>query len=189
MPTQLTDLEVDRVDAVDRPATRRKFLIVKAEDNGKPAEGKPEDPPASDQVDVAKAAAEGAALLTKAAAAMTALAKSEGLNLGADAIAPLNELIDAIGDQAITKFEAPKPPEADVAKSEAITKSDLAALPASIAAAVVEGIRKAAEADDNEPESIERSAPASAQPAVTPVAKSATRKMGDGLFSNIVYGR
>src|SRR5687768_1999918 len=80
-PTQLTDLDVDRVDAVDHPATRRKFLIVKAEG----------DPPAGDPV------AEAKRLLAAAAKAVGAIHKSSATHEDQGLVDALNELAIATG--------------------------------------------------------------------------------------------
>ncbi len=183
MATQLTDLEVDRVDAVDRPATRRKFLILKAEGD-----------------DTAAAAGEAKALLTAATKAMSTLRKAEGIALPGDVVDAMNELIDAVGDATITKFEkaADKPAEppatpATKADAPAVPAIDADALATKIAKGIVEGLRTAAleDAGAEGVGPIARTAPASAQPSgQEAVQKSAgPRKMGDGLFSNIVYGR
>ena len=222
MATQLTDLEVDRVDAVERPATRRKFLILKDE--------------AGDQK---AAAGEAQKLLTAATKAMTTLRKADGVALPADAVTALNEFVDALGDEKIEKFAAAaastkqaRKQVTDIATAKSLLTRAQAALPATgaipeefaealdelqealgttaasksapfdedslaskIAKSIVEGLREAAKAESGEDEDdatgkIERTAPASTQPAgQTAVTKSGPRKMGDGLFSNIVLGR
>lgn len=191
MATQLTDLEVDRVDAVDRPATRRKFLILKDETGAAgAASGTTEGGTASTAAagDPATAAAEAKDLIAKATGALTELRKADALVLPAAAITALNELIDAVGDAAITKFEAPAAP-AETAKSEAAPAApDFDQLAEKIAKGVVDGIRKAADADYAAAGNGGSSAPpASTQATGVPVAKSAP-KLGDGLFSNIVNG-
>lgn len=188
MPTELTDLEVDRVDAVDRPATRRKFLIVKDEAGAAGAATG-----ATGEADPAAAAGEAKVLLAKATGALSALRKAEGLTLPGDVVSAMNELIDAVGDATIAKFEAPKAetkPEdkpAETAKAEA-KPFDEDRLAEKIAKGIVEGIRKAAD-EEYAAESGSAGA-ASAQPAgQSAVTKAAPRKMGEGLFSNVIMGR
>lgn len=225
-PTELTDLEVDRVDAVDRPATRRKFLIVKAEGD---AEGKP----AGDPV------AEAKRLIAAAAAAVGKIHKSAATHTDQGLVDALNELAIASGaSERFTKAEAAPaaadatpapaaavapaapapaapadpptaaaapaapaaPAPAEVAKADG--PIDIAALAAAVGTAVVKALKedidkaedKPGEADPPgsffAPGTFAVEPPASAQPVETvPVAKRGPAKVGDGVFTDVFFGR
>lgn len=185
MTAQLTDLDVDRVDAVDRPATRRKFLITKAEGDGGAAGGGTEDP-----------IAQAKRLLAAAAKAvgMIHAAKAEQPDDMADV---LNELAEASGaEQRFTKAAPPAdPPKDPTAKADAPAPFDPATFATELAKAIGpvigESVVKALKADleKDEPAATrgtpETVVPASKQDA-EPVAKRAPRSVD---FSNIVFGR
>jgi hypothetical protein len=196
----LTDLAVERVDAVDRPATRRRFLIVKAEGD-----------------DPAAAAAEGKALLAAAVKAVGAIRKAETVaTLDEAGIAAINELVTALGDEggeALAKAVAVTPPVTPPATPDPATVPAVAvpavapfdtkafatefatAIAEPLAKSIVAGIRKAAE-DEGDPEAIGMgdplpaiAPPASAQPAAGPASTPVAKANGAGLFENVIFGR
>lgn len=194
-PTELTDLEVDRVDAVDRPATRRKFLIVKAEGDAAP------DP-----------VAEAKRLLSAAATAVGKIHASKADYEDVTLVDALNELAQAAGASERFAKSAAAPATAAAAPAAAATTppADAAAAPAApvvpavapaldmaaFAAAVGESVVKALKADIAKDEddvgtadTIPVTAPASAQPEPVAVSKGAKRDLGDGIFTNIIFGR
>lgn len=89
---KLTDLELERVDGVSEPATRQRFLILKAEEPDELRHNVQE-------------------LLAKVEAALRALAKAEDLYLPLEAVEALNEVAKAL-DLGIT-FKAKKKPKDD----------------------------------------------------------------------------
>lgn len=218
-PTELTALDVDRVDAVDRPATRRKFLIVKDEggDGGKPA-GDP--------------VAEAKRLLSAASAALSKVHAHKAEYDDQGIVDALNELAIASGaEQRFNKSAAPVvadpapavavpavPPAATGAPvAPVVTPAPAVAAPQPVAAsapaaaidmtalasAVGEAVVKALKADiDKDADAVGTAddvpftlapdpAPPSAQPAPTAaaIAKAGPRKMGDGMFTNVVFGQ
>jgi hypothetical protein len=193
----LTDLDVDRVDAVDRPATGRKFLIRKAEGDGAPSDG--------------EGLSEAKRLLSAAVKALGAVRKTEtAATLDEEQITALNELRDVLGDEGgepFAKSEA-KPPETPAAPTvtsgegapAAATaapaqpfdmKAFAEALAEPIAKAVSAGIAKAVEEDGPEDEDADSTVPPSAQPAgQTAITKrSATPKFGEGMFASVIHQR
>ncbi len=182
MTAQLTDLDVDRVDAVDRPATRRKFLITKAEG----------DPPAGDPVADAKR------LLAAAAKAIGMIHKSASEH-PAEMADALNELAEASGaTERFTKAAPVEPPKEPAAKAETPALDPdvfAAALAKAIGPVIGESVVKALKADLEKDESGDSAAttrgnPEPAIPASKqdpePVAKRAPRGVD---FSNLVFGR
>jgi hypothetical protein len=190
----LTDLEVERVDGVDRPATKRRFLITKAEGDGAAGAGGEGD-----------GLAAAKKLLAAAARALGGVHASKS-EYDADTADALNELAEAAGLPAETRFTKATPvaPPAG-APAPAI---DVVALAKAIGTSVGEEVRKAlaeevAKATEDpdavgEGEPIVTGAaaatttppPPSAQPAgQTPIDKTAIRKNGEGLFGNVVFGK
>jgi hypothetical protein len=172
---KLEKLEVERVDGVDEPATRQKFLIIKAEE------------PEELRHNVEQ-------LLEKVEAALNALVKSEDLALSEEAAAALNEVARMLdldftfkakkpkkegeGEEYGYGYPAPKKP-AKKAEDE-IAKS--------IAAVLDEKLAPLAEIMKALQQSQQQTKPESRQAkAQDDIAKS-TRKLGEGLFTNIVFG-
>ena len=118
---KLDDIDVDRVDGVDEPATQRKFLLMKSEE---PDELKQNL----------------SAIIERAEAAISALAKAaDELSLTEEAAAALNALADAIGASAIFAAKKPKEeeygyPEPDEEKYGKPSKKDVWSELAAIAA-------------------------------------------------------
>jgi len=181
MPAKLTDLDVDRVDAVDRPATRRKFLILKDETGGTPAS---EDP-----------IAQAKRLLAAAAKAvgMIHASKAEHPAEMADA---LNELAEASGaEQRFTKAvekPADEPAKTPETKAETPAPFDAAAFAAAIGPAIGDAVVKALKADLEKDESgaVTRGTPETVVPASKQDTEPVTKRAPRGVdFSNIVFGR
>lgn len=96
MPTELEELEVDRVDAVDSPATGAKFLILKAEE---PDELR-----------------QNAQQLAEAAnAVLSSLSQDKAVSYSPDAVSKLNALAKMLDVE--TEF-TPKKPEKNDADSD-----------------------------------------------------------------------
>lgn len=190
-PTELTDLEVDRVDAVDRPATRRKFLITKAEEAPAAA------PSASD------AASEAMRLLRAATAAIGKIHASKAEYEDQGTVDVLNELAVASGAEVrFAKSAAPVEPAAPAAPAApevpapaaapaapvALTAADIPAMAEAMGQAVVKALKADIEKEVGDADATPHIAPASAQPAAdpTPVAKRGPVAMGDGVFASIL---
>lgn len=201
-PTELTDLDVDRVDAVDRPATRRKFLIVKDESGDKPA-GDP--------------VAEAKRLLSAASAALSKVHAHKAEYDDQGIVDALNELAIASGHEgrfaksvaAASTSAAPEAPAVPPAAVPAVPATaaaaappvaapapaaiDMEALATAVGTAVVKALKADIAKDDAEVGTADAAGSflaTSSQPAEpVAVAKAGPRKMGDGLFSNVVFGR
>lgn len=172
---ELKDVDVERVDAVDRPATRRKWLILKSEE---------EDEEMVNLDELQKAA------LT----AIEALAKDagdEGLEISEAAVEALNTLAKLLG--ADTQFKAKAKPDKgdkggadeygeDYPEPKKPAKKDDAVLKA-----LEEHGKLLAEIRDAL-KPVAKSAPPSKQPEGDEVKKSAPRKWGEGLFVDVVFG-
>lgn len=198
-PTELTDLDVDRVDAVDAPATRRKFLIRKAADD----DAQKGDP-----------ATEAMRLLRAAQAAVGKLHKSAATHADQGFVDAMNELAVAAGvterfAKAADPDPAPEPPAEPTAKAaaapapaaaaatetpvaKALTADDIPGMAAAFGEAVVKAMRKDIEEDEVAMDAAAglgaaATPPPSAQPAgsTSPVAKSARPAMGSGLFASV----
>jgi len=175
---ELKDVDVERVDAVDRPATRRKWLILKSEE---------EDEEMVNLDELQKAAL----------AAIEALAKdagNEGLEISEAAVEALNTLAKLLG--ANTQFKAKAKPDKDkegesdqgygygegYPEPKKPAKKDDAVLKA-----LEEHGKLLAEIRDAL-KPVAKSALASKQPEGDEVKKSAPRKWGEGLFVDVVFG-
>lgn len=192
----LTDLEVERVDAVDRPATRRKFLITKAEGDAPPAP--------------AAAAADATKLLNAASGAIDAIRKAEGLVLPDGAVDALNALVTALdpvegipfaksaaapvvpavaaapaGVPAAPAVAPVAPVAAPAAVPAAIAAFDEDAFATKIATAIVKAVDAASPAPEREP-SIP--IPPSSQPPATAGVPVAKRAVGSGMFESVIFG-
>lgn len=164
--SKLVDLEVERVDGVDEPATKQKFLILKAEEPDELRQNVKE-------------------LLGKVEAALNALAKAEGLALTEEAASALNEVAKALGLELEFKamhgheeeygYPAPERPQR-VRRSEDIDVQELAKSVAAI-------LMKEFTSQKTEEK------PQSRQPQGQDIVKSTGRKLGEGLFTDIVFGR
>lgn len=184
---ELQDLEVDRVDGVDEPATGRRFILMKN------AEGKVDTVIKAEEFEQLKS--DAGKLITTAKSALAALAKGDGLALSDAQAGALNELAKLL--EAGHEFKAATAKAADGAGAGdgKGTPDPNAALAAAVGTAVAEGIaksfgdrleklEKAVEARPPKPV-----APASGQPAGEPITKGAPKKLGEGVFSNIVFGQ
>jgi hypothetical protein len=183
---ELQDLEVDRVDGVDEPATGRRFILMKN------AEGKVDTVIKAEEFEQLKS--DAGKLITTAKSALAALAKGDGLALSDAQAGALNELAKLL--EAGHEFKAATAKAAD---GTASAGAPAAGSPEAIAAAVgtavadaieknlgsrLEKVEKALEARPPKPV-----APASGQPAGEPITKGAPKKLGEGVFSNIVFGQ
>lgn len=168
---ELKEIDVERIDGVDEPATRKRFLILKSED-----------------ADELRAAAED--LVNKVAAALKLLADAD-IVLDEPTAKALDEVAEAVGLEPVfvaTKVKpygygyapAPKEAEEEVEKSEVAEESD--DLPSKIAKleekidALVEALRPAS------------SVVKSRQPAVQDT-DTKPKRLGEGLFADIILGR
>lgn len=198
MPHQLSDLDVERVDAVDQPATRRRFLIRKSE--GADAAAAATTP----AVEAAEALAAATALVKAATDAVTTIEKSADFgDFPEDVAVALDALAKAVGVNPFADGRKKKPVEEDKAAKAADPEATPATLTAdAIAAAVGVEVAKSmapvaaglaaflAKLDDVESiETTRGDAPASGQPAGQAVAKrGGERKFGEGMFANILHG-
>lgn len=174
---KLTDIELERVDGVDEPATHQKFLILKAEEPDELRQNVKE-------------------LLDKVEAALRTLAKAEDLMLPEEAARALNEVAKALDldltfkaknkdeDEENYGYPAPKKP----AKKDSI---DVDALAGALASAISQELAPlmdlAKSVAKGEPNN--NTKPMSRQPqAQDPIGKAAPRKLGEGLFTDIVFG-
>ncbi len=166
---KLSDLDLNRVDGVDAPATRRKFLILKSEEE-----------------DEEKVNLES--VLDKLEEALTALAKME---LPDDIVDRLESVAKALeldlefkrapkpkGDEGEEEEEgygypSPKAPKKKV-------ELDVDALAQQIASAVASAVTESLRGE------IAKSVKALSR---QPVAQDSTRKLGEGLFTDIIFGR
>lgn len=175
---KLTDIELERVDGVDEPATRQKFLILKAEEPDELRENVKE-------------------LLDRVEAALHALAKAEDLMLPEEAAQALNDVAKAL-DLGLS-FKAKKPSKGEEeygypepkkpAKKDGL---DIDALAGAIASAIRQEfapLMDLAKSVNTKSEAKSDAKPASRQPMGQDVInKAAPRKLGEGLFTDIVFG-
>lgn len=174
---RLEEIELERVDGVDEPATRQRFLLLKAEE--------PEE---------LRQNVEG--LLRQVEAALQELAKIEDLPLTAAAAQALNGVAKAL-DLGVT-FKArdrdhmgyPEygypPPRRQRKEAEAGLEAE------ALAKAVADAVREAL-APVVEVWKAAAAPPAPAPPSrqadgQDPVAKSEPRRLGEGLFTNVIFG-
>lgn len=193
--TELQGLEVDRVDAVDKPATKRKFLILKAEDGKDPV--KKEAPtqvpePAGDKPPIYESMAK--ALLDT----------FNGVELEsqpqADALMNLAKGMSYPAAFSVTvktaKKEGPMPTADDGKKKPGDTSSEL---PGMMKTAVMEGVEPLAKAitalsDQIAKSEVKKSAdPDKKAPASTQGKddngdkKPVVKKAGEGLFTSVIF--
>ena len=176
--SKLTDIDIERVDGVDEPATHQKFLILKAEEPEELRQNVKE-------------------LLGKVEAALKALAKNEGLMLSKEAAESLNAVAKAL-DLGLT-FKAYKPgkeeeedygyPEPDKDGKKPAKKDEGAVvypdvLAKAIAAALSEQLAPLMELS----KASGQVKPASRQAQAQDTLAKSTRKLGEGLFTDIVFG-
>lgn len=192
--SELTDLDVDRLDAVDRPATGRKFCIMKAEN---PPAPEPE-PVAKDSTAptplvhpvgekppiwgaMAKAvidAFDGAEVSAAQAEALSELAKGHGLSI----------TLKALSAEQKEKAKAGENPFAARKDAVDVTSPGVEAL----AKGQAELIAKMGEVVEalNASRIAKAAPPASTQGRdPEPVAKAGRPKMGEGLFADVVFGK
>jgi len=191
-PGELTEIEVARLDAVDKPATRRRWLIMKSETGAGTM-----DPKALEQSALAlmenltkDAGAEGLAMSESSLAALNNLAKSLGLTkaFGAKAPAPPPPVaaptVDPDKDplaERMAKFESGL---AAVTKSvgELVTKMATPAAPAAPAAPTtpvaksVDGVPAANPPPSTQVRGQDPQKPAGGQP-----------EFGKGMFTNVIF--
>jgi hypothetical protein len=165
---KLTDIDVERVDGVDEPATRRKFLIIKSEEPDEMSQNVRE-------------------LLGKIENALRLLAKAEELNLSDEAAEALNEVAKTVGLEDVTfkakakskdeeeEEEYGYPPPAKQKKEAALDVEELAA---AVAKAVVQSLQA---------EVAKSAKPASRQP--VSYTSGVKKQLGEGLFTDIIFGR
>lgn len=176
---ELTDVDVDRVDAVDRPATRRKWLLLKSE-----------------EADEEMVNAEELAKAVESALEVLAKEEGDGLPLSEGAVGALNTLAKMIGFDATFKAAKKKKPDEEPAyaygypapEKEPAKKDE--GDEESFAKAVLDELRGLRET--LEKQAVQKSAdrPASKQPdGEEKIAKSAPRKWGEGLFADVIFGQ
>lgn len=199
---ELQDIEVQRLDAVDSPASRRRWLILKSDT----PEVEKMDPQALEKAALAlceslkaDAADNGLAMSEASLAALNGVAKTLGLSdqfSGKPAdegatdeqqkaekeAAEKAAQEQAAKDEGGTDAGASEGATAAAATSEPATKGEVAAIAKSLTA-LSEKIDKVAVAKS------ETTAPPSKQErGQEVVTKSAPKEMGKGLFTNVVFG-
>lgn len=179
---EIKDADIERVDAVDKPATGRKWLILKSEE---------EDEEMVNLEELQKVAMSVIEAVQKEA--------SEGeVGLGQEAVEALNTLAKLLNAGVQFKAKAKKPkeeygygygypePDEDEKKKPKKKAEDenplLKALEAQMQ--VLNEIK-----DSLQKSQVAKSAPASKQPEdPARVEKSAARKWGEGLFADVLFG-
>lgn len=176
---RLEEIDLERVDGVDEPATRQRFLLLKAEE--------PEE---------LRQNVEG--LLRQVEAALQELAKIEDLPLTESAAQALNGVAKAL-DLGVTfkarhKDEEYGHPEYGYPPPRRQRKEAEAPMPAAdvLAKAIADAVREAL-APAVEVWKAAAAPPAPAPPSrqadgQDPVAKSQPKRLGDGLFANVIFG-
>jgi len=177
---EIKDADIEQVDAVDRPATGRKWLILKSEE---------EDEEMVNLEELQKAAMSVIEAVKKEA--------SEGeVELGEEAVEALNTLAKLLNADVQFKAKAKKKPEEEYGygypepeddKKKPKKKAEdedqlLKALEAQMQ--VLNEIK-----DALQKQQVAKSAPASKQPEdPARVEKSTARKWGEGLFADVIFG-
>lgn len=176
---KLTDLRVQRVDAVDRPATGRRFLLTKAADGMGVGDG---------------AGAPDAADTALAAAVQACIAAFQGAQLTSDQAQALDGLMAAVQADNQADVQAMKSEDAQPAVA------DTAALAAAVGAEVAKALAPITEQFASLQKSL---TPTTGQllqkgwqPAVAVTsrqpkeadAKPVAKSMGEGLFTDVVFG-
>ena len=191
---QLKDVEVERVDAVDAPATRRKWLLLKSEEEDEEVVNADE-------------------LSRIVRSLLDALAKEEegSLPLSDDAIAALNALANAVGaevtftcrrkqmdevhpvhdtkhgkDQEEYGYGYP-PPDGRRRKSESEpAESASGGQLAEVLEAILTELREQRSMLENR--AVAKSVGASKQPVGDPRPGTISRRWGEGLFADVLFG-
>lgn len=179
----LEDLDVDRVDGVDNPATGRPFIFMK--------DGESDD---------IRVQAEN--LAEVAGKALLALQGTEGIKLAKDAADALNELAQLVGIEA--EF-APTEEAADETPAEDEPAAETPATPDPAQSELVAAVKAQGANIDRLASAIEKMVSAGTKvpvkPAVKPVSKQAAgqdppadtktpvkKELGKGMFTDVVFG-
>lgn len=197
---ELTDLEVDRLDVVDRPATGLKFCIMKAEDGGAAAAVAPVATPEP----VAKAGTAPTPLVhpvgetppiwgSMAKALVDAFDGAEVTPAQADALAGLAKAANlSITLKALTPEQKEK---AKAGENPFAARKDAADLPSPAVEALAKGQAELVSKMGDLVEALNQSriakaaTPPSTQGREVAVEKAAPRKMGEGLFVDKIFGK
>lgn len=202
----LEGVEVERVDAVSRPATGRRWLLLKAEDIGKEERMEElKEVGAGALAHLAEQLARAEYQATaEALAALRTLAQALGMDPSVlDGIQPVEPVAEAVAAEEPVPVEASAEERADEAPSQQPEESEkevategygypLPALSGAILdelkairellATLVEHMAKS--------ERVEKAAPPpSRQPAAVEPVRPRTPRLGEGLFVDVVYGR
>ena len=182
---ELVDLDVERVDVVAKPATRKRFMLFKDEDGRVPAaapgpapapaavDPPAGDPPAGDPEPVVRA---GGAAVEKFMAFIQSL---DGVALSADQEAMIADILAALDTEAAAKSADPDLETAAEIIAEKVAKAlSAAGVPAAIVKAQPTRSARIMASRQGRP------APAGREP-VARAAAPGSRKMGEGLFSGV----
>jgi len=173
---ELKDIDVDRIDGVEDPATKKRFLILKAE-----------------EPDELRANVE--ALLKKVQHALGLLAKSADLQIDEECAKALDELAEELGIEPVFAAKAKKKPEEEYGYGYGYPPEKKK--PAKKAEDDEVIISKLAELLDRKFEELTQALkpaepPAGIAKSRQPAVQDATgtpRKLGEGLFANVIFGR
>lgn len=180
MPT-LKDLEIDRVDAVEEPATGHKFLILKTED--------PNELRAN--LSILVSACEGVFKVIKDSGIAFPGSVADSLSRLASILqypAEFKANKESAGEPQMESKESPTAEKkADEGKVESATTKATDIDLNAITVAVQKGIEAAFEKLLKEQEE-KKTEPVSKQAKTTEPEKQKPRKLGEGLFTNIIFG-
>lgn len=173
----LVDVDVERVDAVDKPATRRRWLLLKSEEADEEMVNAEELAKAAESVleALAKEEGDGLPLSEQAVAALNALAKL--LNFGAEFKSAKKPQENAPG------YGYPEPQKKPA-------KKDAEPEPDPVQKAILDELRAMREALEKQAVAKSVAHPRSKQPqGEDRIEKAAPKKWGEGLFTDVIFGQ